>query len=168
MTTTPRKIDKLIVGGILFVLFSLSCSRNEVFFEYEPVSPGGWKTTDTLFFCPKIKDTQAVYDVFIEVRNDNQYLYQNLWLYVSGLNGAETAQPRPIEILLADEFGKWNGKGFSFVYEVSIPYLQGVRFSRHSQSVGDSTMTVAIRHGMDDNPLKGLKNIGLRIVKREE
>ena len=157
------RINKSVVGSIvLSILFLLSCSRGKVVFDYEPVPSGGWKASEALLLCPVIKDTLSLYDVFIEVRNDNRYPYQNLWLYVSGLQEADSIQTRPIEVLLADEFGKWNGKGFSFVYEVSVPYLQDVQFAHSGE------YPVTIRHGMTDNPLTGLKDIGLRLVKREE
>jgi len=141
------------------LLLLFSCSRNEVFFAFQPIPSNGWGVKDTLFFRPVIEDTVSAYDVFIEVRNDNRYAYQNLWLYVTDSIGKDSLQTVPVEVLLANDFGKWNGKGFSFVYELSVPYLQNIRFPHAGE------YPIAIRHGMENDPLAGIKNIGVRIVK---
>ena len=158
------RTNKLTIGCIALALSLFSCSRNEVFFDYLPIGSAGWLATDTLVFNPVIDDSLATYNLFLEVRNDNRYAYQNLWLYIDGLQEYDTAAPfpPPFEALLANEFGKWNGKGFSIVYELSIPYRQGVRFA-HS---GEQRIT--IRHGMDNSPLVGIKSIGFRVVKSKK
>ena len=158
------RINKLIIGCVALALSLLSCSRNEVFFEYHPIDSNGWQADDVLVFSPVIDDPLATYDLFLEVRNDNRYAYQNLWLYIDGLqeNNVAAPFPPPFEVLLANEFGKWNGKGFSFVYELSVPYRQGMRFSR----AGEHRIT--IRHGMDNSLLVGLKSIGFRIEKSKK
>ena len=161
MTT---RINKLIIGCVALAFCLLSCSRNEVFFDYLPIGSAGWLETDTLVFNPVIDDSLSTYNLFLEVRNDNRYAYQNLWLYIDGLQGADIVAPfpPPFEVLLANEFGKWHGKGFSIVYELSVPYLQGVRFSH----AGEQRIT--IRHGMDNTPLVGIKSIGFRVVKSKK
>jgi len=157
------KINKLIIGCAALAFCMLSCSKNEVFFDYHSINPTGWQATDTLIFSPVINDSHSTYDLFLEVRNDNRYAYQNLWLYIDGLqvDNTVTPFPPPFEVLLANEFGKWNGKGFSIVYELSVPYLQGVRFTHMGEH------RISIRHGMDNTPLVGIKSIGFRIVKSE-
>lgn len=158
-----KTISKIITGGVLCTLLfaAISCNRGEVFFSYNSLPAKGWEINDTLFFCPVIKDSLAQYDIFIEVRNDNRYSYQNLWLYVTDSVAKEGMQTTPVEIMLADEFGKWNGRGFSFLFESDTVYLQNVRFARGGEQ------NIIIRHGMKDSTLIGIRDIGLRIVKRE-
>lgn len=157
-----KSVSNFIIGGVFFFLFFISsCQRGEVYFQYDSLPFKGWGIRDTLFFYPVIEDSSAFYDVFIEVRNDNRYAYQNLWFYVTDNFSGDSLYTKPFEVSLADDFGKWRGRGFSFLYELEVVYLENIRFSHGGERY------LSICHGMRDSSLTGIRDIGLRIVKRE-
>ena len=60
---------------------------------------------------------------------------------------------------LADEKGKWYGRGFGDVHELNLPYKSNVFFPRKG------TYEFKVQHGMRIENLKGIFDIGLRIEK---
>ena len=65
------------------------------------------------YFTFEVKDISVPYDLTLEVRNNNLYPYQNLWLFCSEEQPIGPLRRDTIECMLADEFGKWHGHGIS-------------------------------------------------------
>ena len=92
----------------------------------------------------------------LDIRNNNKYPYQNLWLFCNEEPPIGTLMRDTIECLLADEFGKWHGHGIS-LYESSFPIRTNYRFPYPGQ------YTFSFRQGMRDSVIVGIQEIGLRI-----
>ena len=64
-----------------------------------------------------------------------------------------------LQYYLADDKGRWYGKGFGDIHELKLPYRSNVFFPLK----GEYTFTV--QHGMRKEDLKGVYDIGIRIEK---
>ena len=62
-----------------------------------------------------------------------------------------------LEIILADETGRWMGKGIGNVNEMQVPYKQNVFF------INRGIFKVSIQHAMRDSTLSGILDIGFRL-----
>jgi len=136
--------------------FLASCGKNVVYSEFQPIKDRLWDKNDEYFFNFEIKDITVPYNVSLQLRNNDMYPYQNIWMLYEESQSAEKTVKDTIEFLLADDFGKWKGNGIS-LYQNRIPVKNGYIFPDTGK------YTISIRHGMRDDKLKGIENIGLHI-----
>ena len=148
---------KLVV--FLSAIFGVaSCSHNEFFFKYHSFSNAEWNRDDPAIFHVYIEDISQIYNVSIELRNDNSYPFSNIWLFVDYKMPDGTSRSDTINAELADVYGKWYGRGMS-LYNLSIPYETLVLYP------DTGTYIYSIHQGMRENPLKGVSDIGLKVSK---
>ncbi|MDR0412782.1 MAG: gliding motility lipoprotein GldH [Dysgonamonadaceae bacterium] len=143
--------------GIL-ALF-VSCTQKETFCAYHSFPQSEWAPADTVRFEVPISDHSTLNDIYIEVRNNNDYPFRNLWLFVDYGNPDGQTRSDTIHVELADIYGKWYGKGIS-LYHYSFPYELNVQYPDTGKYV------YSIRQGMRENPLKGISDVGLKISRK--
>lgn len=113
------------------------------------------------FFSFEIKDTSHAYDLTLEIRNNNLYPYRNLWIVCSEDRPIGPIIRDTIECTLANEYGKWKGSGIS-LFQTSVPLRKNFRFTHKG------LYTLGFRQIMRDDKLKGIQEIGLRIVQNSQ
>lgn len=150
--------------GLLFsiAIIVLSCDRHRVFEQFDTIKRQVWNSSDILHFNVNITDTSSANNVFISVRNTGQYEYSNLYLFVTAHspNGGQVRDT--VEVTLADEHGKWLGKGSASVYTLYYPYRQNIRFPNRGIYQFD------IEQAMWIKDLKHISHVGLRIEKTDK
>jgi gliding motility-associated lipoprotein GldH len=134
----------------------LSCAVDHAFYHQYQLVDLEWSKDREYYFTYEIMDNSVSYRFLIEIRNNNLYPYQNLWLFCSEEQPIGPVRRDTVECMLADSYGKWQGHGFS-IYHLEIPVREHHRFLHRGQH------TLSIRHGMRDSIIKGIEEIGLRI-----
>src|SRR5574343_249580 len=154
---------KLALFGLIFVLFS--SDKNQVFDEYREFD-GTWKKNQKATFTFEQKDTISKYNMFLNVRNNNDYPYNNLFVIVSMNEPGGKVLVDTLEYQMTNPDGTLLGKGFSDVKESKLWYKENFSFAK----VGKYTVTVehALRQtgrvtGVQD--LEGVTEVGFRIEK---
>jgi gliding motility-associated lipoprotein GldH len=144
------------------ILLGYSCSRQSVFEQFVTLPNQSWNNSEILHFNVNITDTVSAHNVYIAVRNTGQYEYSNLYLFVTARspNGNQTRDTT--EIILANEHGKWQGKGSASMFTLHYPFRQNIRFPMRGIYQFD------IEQAMWIKDLKHVSDIGLRIEKAEE
>jgi len=139
----------------------LSCNQREVYYTFRNIKDVEWSKRDTLVFNIDSSsiEANAVYNVFIEVLNNGNYPYRNIWFYTQDNFNDTIFESDSKQYMLADEFGKWHGSGFGAIYQLSLEYKEAVRIKEKRN------YTVKIVHGMRDEPLEGIEKIGLKLEK---
>ena len=145
--------------AILISLTLLSCNSNDVFLSYKTIPLKGWGKDSLLTFDVAIKDTNAIYNLYVNVRNRGEYPYQNLWFFLSKKTPDNVLSKDSIECYLADKRGKWLGTGIGSVLEMPVLFQQKVKFNKAG------IYQYKIAHGMRDSVLIGLNDIGFRVEK---
>jgi gliding motility-associated lipoprotein GldH len=153
------------VGFIfLFVALLFSCDSQRKFDEYKTIDVNGWSKDDLVVFEFDINDTIASNNLFINIRNTNEYLYNNIFViaemdYPNGLSVIDT-----LEYEMADLHGKWLGSGFTDVKENKLFYREDFVFPN------SGTYKVQIQQAMRKRNevsgieyLKGISNVGFRV-----
>ncbi len=149
---------QLIFFGLIFTLIS-ACDRNVVFEKYQPTCENGWYKDSLIVFTIPVTDTLQNHNLYINVRNDIKYKYSNLWLFVEINQPGKISTTDTLEVLLADPSGKWLGEGFGAIKTRQMIYKSGVYFPVSGE------YKVNIQHGMREEILKGITDIGFRIEK---
>ncbi len=151
-----------------FILFFLiigslaSCGdRNRIFESYGDIDHAGWGKDSVLVFNFDIKDTVQANNLYINLRNEGNYPYSNIWLFLSIDSPDGTSLADTIEISLADNAGKWLGRGLGGLFDNQFVYRSNIYFPQRG------TYQFNIQHGMRDEMLKGIRGVGIRVEKRK-
>ncbi len=159
-------MSKIIVAIAITVIL-VSCNSNMVKSEYSPTDGGVWNKDDVLEFTFSELDTVQDHDMFINVRNDETFQYNNLFL-IAELNfpdGNTVIDTLEYEMALPD--GTWLGKGYGSLKENKLWYKENIVFPT------SGVYTLRVSHAMRKNGdvngvmnLEGITDIGFEIVKK--
>ncbi|GAA4645567.1 gliding motility lipoprotein GldH [Pontixanthobacter gangjinensis] len=158
-----RMRSVFIIVFLAFVCISVSsCDKNRVFDEYKPLR--GWHKDSLVTFELENLDSTKVYDLFINIRNNSEYNYSNLFL----ISEIKFPQGKVISDTLEYEMtkpnGEWLGTGFGDVKENKLWYKENVKFDE------PGSYKVTIQQAMRKNgevdgieELEGITHVGFRI-----
>jgi len=135
----------------------IACTSTTFYEQYQMID-NAWGKEKEFYFTYNIDDNSVPYNIYISIRNNNNYPYRNLWLFCSEEQPVGPVARDTIECMLGDEFGKWYGTGIS-IFHISIPLRTDYIFPHKGQ------YTFGIRQGMRENQLNGIEEIGLTITK---
>lgn len=149
-----KNILLLLVASVLY-----ACNEHTVYHAFQSIPIEGWQRKDTLLFNVEVPDSQTYYKLSIEVRNRNNYPYQNINLSLSYCDSLCHIQVSDtIHLTLADKEGKWMGDGWGGLYQTA--------FSAGSVRIGNSgTYYFKIAYTLSDQILQGINDIGIKLER---
>ena len=144
---------------VVFSLLMMSCDKNRVFDQYVKIPDYTWSNKNIIHFDVNIADTVNAHNIYINVRNRSQYPYSNIFLFITTYAPNGEYARDTFEITLADNRGKWLGKGVGNVWSLQVPYLKNIKFPYRGIYIFD------IEQAMWDNNLADITDVGLRVEK---
>jgi len=143
----------------LLLFLTTACTSKEIFSEFHSFPDAVWERSEKANFEVSVLDSTQQYDVFLEIRNNNDYPFRNLWLFVDVTMPDGKQRRDTINAELADVYGRWHGKGislytYSFLYESNIQYPNTGAF------------LYSITQGMREESLNGISDIGFFVLKK--
>ncbi|WP_159801261.1 gliding motility lipoprotein GldH [Flavobacterium sp. MK4S-17] len=152
----------------VLVLCLCSCDKNRVFDEYKPLN-GKWHKDSIVSFEFEQQDTVSKYNLFVNIRNNNDYPYSNLFLIVQMQQpGTKITKVDTLEYQMANPDGTLMGQGFTDVKESKLWYKEDVSFPKRGKYI------ISIRQAMRQSgkvmgveELEGVTEVGLRIENKE-
>lgn len=154
--------NKIAKYGIatLMVLLCYSCSNSTIAHQYHSLPSDGWERDSVLTYDVAIDSLIAECNVDIELSYNNNYPYQNLYLFISGADSTQNQIfSDTLNITLADEYGKWLGNGWGTSYQQRIEYKNRYTFP------ASGIYNLTIKQGMRDNPIVGIERVGVRVTR---
>ncbi|APZ45381.1 gliding motility lipoprotein GldH [Polaribacter reichenbachii] len=164
---TILKKNKLFVF-LITLLFLFSCSDKIEFTKYKSLSNASWEANKNISFEFEISDTISPKNLFINLRNNKDYPYSNLYVIteLNFPNGDKIIDTLQYE--MADNSGQFLGKGFTDIKENKLFYKEEKVFPVSGKYVFN------IRHAMRKNGevntipfLQGVQDVGFSIEKTE-
>jgi gliding motility-associated lipoprotein GldH len=156
-------ILKYIFCFCLIIIVAVSCSKEKIIFEKNyDLKNGQWAYNDTLDFTFAISDTMAVYDIVMVIKHTPQYATQNLYMNISTKFPTGERPKQLLNIDLADNTGKWEGKCNSSECTFEIPIQPNAYFNAAGQ------YTITLEQYMREEYLKDIKNIALKLVDKNQ
>lgn len=146
-------------------LAAFSCTTIDLY-EKSVVIPGhSWKNEFKPSFTFTIKDTASAYQLFLILRHNDKYNYNNIYITLKTKQpDQDTIQQARYDLLLATNENGWLASGMDDIYEHRIsltPSNENFYFRKR----GDYTF--AVEQVMREDPLKNVLNVGLRIEKKQ-
>jgi gliding motility-associated lipoprotein GldH len=137
----------------------LSCSNNVVFTDSRNMPGKNWQLMNIASFRVPVTDTLNSNNVSFTIRTGASYPFRNIYLFVRTTSPDGKSITDTLQYFLADEKGKWYGKGFGDIHELNLPYKSNVYFPV------SGTYLFTVQHGMRTEDLKGVYDFGIRIEK---
>jgi len=136
-----------------------ACGQKDFYLRNVPVDKGIWPAGHFYRFEVPVTDTAGIYNIYLQVRNDGRYEYSNLWLFIRTNSPTGASLRDTVECRLADEQGRWQGRGSGGRFSLEIPLRYRVRFP------AAGTYIFEIDQGMRAAELPFITDLGLRIEK---
>lgn len=151
---------------LLIAVTLFSCDKKRVFDEYHSVGKSWDKDTVVSFELPKL-DTKKQYNLFLNVRDNNAYAFNNLFVIVTMEQPDKITKVDTLEYQMANPDGSLLGDGFTDVKESKLVYKERMTFKEgvykvHIRQAIRQTGKVA---GVEK--LDGITEVGFRIEKIE-
>ncbi|RYD90388.1 MAG: gliding motility lipoprotein GldH [Sphingobacteriales bacterium] len=158
--------NSLMAAGLALLL--CSCDKERFFDEYKEFD-GKWNKDSVVAFNVNQKDTVGRYNLFVTMRNNSNYPYNNLFLIVQMQQpGTNITKVDTLEYQMANRDGTLMGEGFGEIKESRLWYKEKVRFGKPGayrftiqQAVRDAGKVPGVQE------LDGVTEVGLRIEKTE-
>jgi len=150
---------------ILVVILFFSCDKKRVFDEYKSVGSAWHKDSIVAFNLPPLDSTKQ-YNLFVNLRDNNNYPFNNLFLIVSMEKPYGLIKVDTLEYQMANPDGSLLGDGFSDIKESKLFYkekikLQGISKIYIKQAVRENGKIPGVK------ALEGITEVGFRIEKTE-
>lgn len=155
--------NSVLLFVLVFSFIVISCDSKRVYDQYKSV-PDGWNKDSIISFKIKPPDSIKPYNLFVNLRNTNNYKYSNIFLIVEMVFPHGKTIKDTLEYRMADPSGKLLGTGLMDIKENKLWYKEKVVFKEAGE------YTVNIQHAMRENgkvngvvSLEGITDIGFRI-----
>ena len=153
---------KIVAAFFVIVLF-ISCDSNTVFSESRSLS-GDWNKNETISFSIPQLDSLERYNVFVNLRNTNDYHFNNIFLIVSMDFPHGKTITDTLEYKMANPDGTWLGSGIGNIKENKLWFKEKVSF------LEKGNYKLRINHAVRNNGnvegvtnLEGITDIGYSI-----
>ena len=159
-----------ILNSILFVsllLLVTSCDKKRIFDEYKSVGNAWHKDSVVAFELPKL-DPKKMYNLYVNIRNNDDYPFNNLFLIVTLEQPNKKIKVDTLEYQMTNPDGTLLGEGFSDIKESKLFYKDKVSFTQKG------VYKIHIKHAVRQTgkilgveSLNGVSDVGFRIESLE-
>ncbi len=149
----------MIRSSLFFILLLglVACGNQPTFDAFERIG-GSWHADSILEFTVPISDVDQTYAVNVKLRHDANYPFANMYMFrkITSANGLEYQDT--VNFIVADDRGKWLGKGVGEVKTMVWPYRANtLKFNTPGK------YTFILQQGMRQEELPGVIDVGLEV-----
>ena len=145
----------------------LSCDENRIFDEYKTINDG-WHKDSIVTFTFEEEVSKKPANMFINVRNNDDYEFSNLFLIVKMEQPKGKIKVDTLEYQMANPDGSLMGEGFSDIKESKLWYKEKVSFpeiGKYKVSIQQAVRQTGKVKGVEK--LNGVTEVGFRIEKKD-
>ncbi|MFV5690884.1 gliding motility lipoprotein GldH [Flavobacterium sp. LT1R49] len=151
----------LLLVAILF----FSCDKKRVFDEYKSVGSAWHKDSIVTFDLPELDSTKQ-YNLFINLRDNNNYQFNNLFLIVALEKPNGYTKVDTLEYQMTDPDGTLLGNGFTDIKESKLYFKENATFKgKYKVHIKQAVRETGKVPGV--TALEGITEVGFRIEKKD-
>jgi gliding motility-associated lipoprotein GldH len=143
-----------------------SCDKKRAFDEYKSVGKSWNKDSIVSFDLPKL-DSKKSYNLYLNIRDNNDYPFNNLFLIVSMEQPDKTTTVDTLEYQMANPDGTLLGNGFTDVKESKLVYKERMKFKSGDYKIHIKQAVRQTGKVTGVEKLDGITEVGFRIEKLE-
>jgi len=157
----PYRANKSYRPQLLFFLLSLSllalssCRQRPVLYDYVPVNPHGWQTTDTLRFTLPAVPADGDYTLSLGARYNSQFPYEDLWLVLEQ-RYLSVRRRDTLHLAMPTEKPTWQTNGIAY-HEAEAP-VTTTHLTPQQMPV-----ELLVYHVMRHQCLTGITEVGVKV-----
>jgi gliding motility-associated lipoprotein GldH len=141
------------------VIIVYSCDQRRIYEKYTSIPGAIWKRDNIITYNINISDTVTPHNLLVDIRNKGNYRFSNLFLFITISSPDARTVRDTFECFLADEKGKWLGRGIGDIYDNQIPYKKNIVFPKKGKYI------FRIEQAMRVEYLADISDVGFRIEK---
>jgi gliding motility-associated lipoprotein GldH len=148
---------------LLVVICFISCDKKRVFDDYKSVGTA-WEKDSIVAFDFKQEDTTKLYNLFVNLRTNKSYPFNNLYLIVAMKRPGGLTKVDTLQYQMTNPDGSLLGNGWSDIKESKLFYKENLKFDtigayqiRIQQAVRQTGKIEGIQ------ALEGITEVGFRI-----
>ena len=152
---------------IVMLLIIVSCDKRSVFDDYKSVGNAWHKDSVVTFELPQL-DAKKPYNLYINVRDNDDYPFNNLFLIVSLEQPNKQVKVDTLEYQMTNPDGTLLGDGFSDIKESKLFYKDKENFTQkgvYKIHIKHATRQTGKIEGVTSLP--GISDVGFRIESTE-
>ncbi|MFV8374303.1 gliding motility lipoprotein GldH [Flavobacterium sp. LB1P62] len=151
----------LLLVAILF----FSCDKKRVFDEYKSVGSAWHKDSIVTFDLPELDSTKQ-YNLFINLRDNDNYQFNNLFLIVALEKPNGYTKVDTLEYQMTDPDGTLLGNGFTDIKESKLYFKENATFKgKYKVHIKQAVRETGKVPGV--TALDGITEVGFRIEKKD-
>jgi gliding motility-associated lipoprotein GldH len=151
---------------LLVLIVLVSCDKKRVFDEYKSVG-NAWNKDSIVSFDLPALDVKKQYNLFLNIRDNNDYPFNNLFLIVSMEQPNKKTLVDTLEYQMANPDGSLLGEGFTDVKDSKLVYKERMKFTTGAYKVHIKQAVRQTGKVSGVKELKGITDVGFRIEKIE-
>lgn len=152
-----KKTSYLVLIFCATVVFT-ACNKGVIFQKYVTIADNQWIASKPVTFTVPIEDTVTPYNIFVNIRQANDYDFSNIYLFIDITSPNNQTERDTMNCILADERGRWLGEGLGDIWDNKIWFKKNARFHKGEYKF---SFTQAMRV----DTLPQIMDVGLRIEK---
>ena len=162
--SVKRLSNTIIVLLFASNLFIASCNTIDLYERVASIPNYAWQSNFKPRFTFDISDTTSTYQVYIILRHNEKYNYNNIWLNLYAQAPGDSTQKFMLELPLATNDKGWLGTAMDDLYEHRVALtLDPQKFNFKKKG----TYTFTLEQVMREDPLQHVMNVGIRLEKKE-
>ena len=157
-----RLIRYILLVNLIIIDFG--CSPEKGYTSYKSVSNEGLGVNPLIFKVPEGIVNSSKKNIFLRLRNNNDYPYSNIFLLASLRSGEDKIYDDTLEYAMASADGTWLGSGFNEIKESKLWWKGGVILPNEEPLIIE--VSQAVRNNGDQegiSKLKGIISVGISI-----
>lgn len=150
---------KKIVSAVCLMLSLWSCKQLDTFEQTVFFPAHQWASKNQPSFQFEIKDTISRYNIYVVIRHEDAYHFNNLWLNIITTAPSEKPITQKVNLQLANNSTGWLGSGMDDVFDHRI------RITNSPIHLKKGVYQFSLQQIMRENPLPAMLNAGIRVEK---
>ena len=146
-------------------LVAVSCTTADLYEKTAAIPGHSWKSSFKPSFTFTIKDTTATYQLYVILRHNDKYSFNNLYLNLYYQSAGQPEKKITLDLKLATNEKGWLASGMDDIYEHRIDINKELVDNNFSlRQPGEYKFT--LEQIMREDPLNNVLDAGLRIEKK--
>lgn len=143
----------------LFIFYFTACRFEGIYEQTTDIPKAIWNKNIPVHYIIPVTDTISGFNLIFSLRNNNNYPFQYLHLFVDIYSPDGSKLRDTVSIKLAELNGKWIGRGITGIWQNKVYFKKNIRFPRS----GD--YKIDIFQAMRNDNLEGIIDFGLQVKK---
>lgn len=153
-----RKLNLISYCLYIIALTFCSCNKDAIYMKSVALPGNIWSYKSPLKFDIPVADSVNMYNIFINIRNESEYPFSNLYLFIDITSPKNITERDTMECILATPEGRWLGHGLGDIWDNKILFKRV-----HFPNKGNYTFTLTQAMRVDSLPM--IMNAGISVEK---